>query len=228
MIQFNLLPSVKLEYIKAARTKRLVMTIAFASASVALLICILLLVNVNIIQKKHISNVTSDIRANVAKLEAVEDIDKVLTVQNQLRALPALHQQKPAADRALGFIKKLTPKAASLSKFSINFEENTVTIEGTANSLVTINKFVDTLKFTKYSSGNNSAQKNAFSEVVLTSFSVDSEGASFQINLKMDPEIFNNTQDIKLVVPSIISNRSQTEKPTDLFKAPPPSKKENQ
>ena len=221
MIQFNLLPSVKLEYIKAARTKRLVITIAVTTASLALLISILLFINVNILQKQHMSNVTKDIKTNVAKLEAIEDIDKVLTVQNQLKTLPSLHQTKPAADRVLGHVKKLTPKAASLSKVTVNFDTSTMVIEGTANSLVTVNKFVDTLKFTKYTTSDSPDQKNAFSEVVLTSFSIDSEGATFQINLKVDPVVFDNTKDVKLIVPSTISTRSQTEKPTDLFKAQP-------
>ncbi len=224
MIQFNLLPSVKIEYIKAARTKRLVITVAILAAGFAFLLFMILFINVNVIQTKHIENVTKDIKDNVSKLEAVEDIDKVLTVQNQLKALPPLHEQKPAANRALSYVRKLTPKAASVSQALIDFDESTISIDGTANSLVTVNKFVDTLKFTKYTVEGGDDQKNAFSEVVLNTFSINDGGATFQIKLKFDPVIFDNTKDAQLIVPSIISTRSQTEKPTDLFKAPPVTK----
>ncbi len=202
----------------------MVITVALLTAGFTFLLCMILFVNVNVLQKKHIENVTKDIKDNVTKLEAVEDIDKVLTVQNQLKALPSLHEQKPAANRALSYIRKLTPKAASVSQVLIDFDASTASIDGTANSLVTVNKFVDTLKFTKYSVEGSSEQKSAFSEVVLNTFSVNDGGATFQIKLKFDPAIFDNTQDVQLNVPNIVSTRSQTEKPTDLFKTPPAPK----
>lgn len=221
MVQFNLLPSVKLEYIKAVRTKRMVSTVAFIASAVALAILVLLFVNVNFVQKQHINNLTNDIDEKTAELEAIPDIDKVLTVQNQLTTLTALHEDKPATERVLPFISKVTPQAASIAQSDIDFTENTMSLSGKADSLVTVNKFVDTLKFTKYKVNNEGNEKEAFSEVVMSSFSVNNDGATFQIDFKFDPEIFNNTVQVELVVPNIISTRSQTEKPTDLFQAQP-------
>lgn len=220
MIQFNLLPDVKLEYIKATRTKRLVMSVAILVAGIGLTIFTLLFINVNFLQKQHINNLTKDIDENKAKLQAIEDIDKVLTVQNQLNSLSTLHEQKPATERILPYLSKLTPQAANISQSVFNFTDSKATINGTADSSATVNKFVDTLKFTKFTVDGTEEEQNAFSEVVLTTFSINDDEATYQIDFKFNPEIFNNTKKIELVVPNIISTRSQTEKPTDLFKEP--------
>lgn len=221
MVQFNLLPAVKIEYLKAVRTKRLVTSGAVIAIAVSLSIVALLFINVNFVQKKHIDNLTADIDSKVEELEAIQDIDKVLTVQNQLSVLTGLHEQKPATERVLPYLSKITPQSAKISQSSIDFVENTMSISGTADSLVTVNKFVDTIKFTKYQVQDNGQQGTAFSEVVLASFSVNSSEVTYQIDFKFDPVIFENTKVVELIVPNIVSTRSQTEKPTDLFQAQP-------
>lgn len=228
MIQFNLLPSVKLEYIKARRTKRLVMSIAIVAGVFSFAIFGLLFVNVNFLQTGHISNLTKEIEDNTKKLQEIEDIDKVLTVQNQLTELTGLHEKKPAADRALTYISQVTPQKATTSQVSVDFENQTISISGTTDSLVTVNKFADTLKFTKYVVNDSTDQINAFSNVVLANFSVTDDQTTYQIDLKFNPEIFDNTQTIKLSIPNIISTRSQTQKPSEnLFqKQPDPTKEE--
>ena len=108
-------------------------------------------------------------------------------------------------------------------------------IKGNADSLSTINKFVDTLKFTTFkANGDSPKEGKAFNEVVLSAFGID-EGStgpgnltSYEITLKFDPAIFATTKgpsgsNVSLVVPQIISTRSETEKPDTLF-APQPAK----
>lgn len=217
MIQFNLLPDVKLEYIRTRRMKRMVIGLGVIASAIALAIFISLFVVVNVVQKQHISNLNQDIEDGVAELQAVPDIDKVLTVQNQLNALPALHEQKPASSRVMTYIAQLTPAEASVSDVTVDFTQGTASIQGTATTLQTVNKFADTLKFTTYTTNENQDAQNAFSEVVLASFGVNEGGTSYELTLKFNPEIFDNTLDVKLNTPNIISTRSQTEKPTDLF-----------
>lgn len=220
MVQFNLLPSVKLEYMKAVRTKRLVTSIAIIASIAALAILALLFVNVKFVQTRHISNLTNDIDQKVGELQGIQDIDKVLTVQNQLSALTALHEQKPATERVLPFLGKVTPQAAHISQTTVNFNESSFKITGTADSLATVNKFIDTLKFTKFTVDDDPVEQQAFSEVVMAGFSVSNNEATFELNFKFNPEIFNNTKKINLVVPNTVTTRSQTEKPSDLFQQP--------
>jgi len=51
MIQFNLLPAVKLEYVKAQRTKHLLILISAVSSAVALLVLTLSIISVDVVQK---------------------------------------------------------------------------------------------------------------------------------------------------------------------------------
>ena len=224
MIQFNLLPDVKLEYVKKQRSKRLVMMGSFAITGICVLIMVLLFMIVNVFQKQHISNLDGDIKQTTADLERVPELDKVLTIQNQLNSLNGLHENKPAAFRLYTYLIQLTPADAKIAQVTVNFEEGTMSVDGSANSLQVINKFVDTLKFTEYQ--YEDVKDTAFSGVVLASYGISesttaTERTSYTIDFAFNPEIFDNTKDVALVVPPIISTRSVTEKPQDLFEAKP-------
>lgn len=229
MIQFNLLPDVKLEFIKAQRTKHMVFLVATAVTALAIFIFALLFFTVNIVQKKHISNLDKDIQQDTAQLQSVQDLEKVLTVQNQLKALPELHSKKPEASRLYSYLIQLTPSDASISSVVVDFTANTITLSGSADKIETINKFVDTLKFTEY---QTTETFKPFSNVVLTNFSVaskDSAGdknSAYDITLAFNPVIFDSSIDGTMQVPKIVSTRSITEKPTDLFEPLPKTNKE--
>lgn len=217
MIQFNLLPDVKLEYIKARRTQRLVILIAGILGSLALLVFVILFIVVNVWQKQHLSALNNDIAEDTATLQSIPDLDKVLTVQNQLNSLTGLHEKDPAAQRLFGYIGQVTPAQASLTSLKADFSESSLQITGGADSLSTVNQFVDTLKFTTFTTDKDDAAQKAFSDVVLANFSKNDKGVTYDIAFKFNPEIFNNTVKVQLVVPKIISTRSETQKPTDLF-----------
>jgi hypothetical protein len=211
MVQFNLLPDVKLEHVKSERTKRIVVTGALTLTALAVFIFMLLFLIVNVFQKNHLSNLDDDIKTKTAELQAIPDLDRVLTVQNQLNSLTTLHEQKPA-----------TPKDAKVASVELDTDAQTMTISGSAGKLETINRFADILKFTDYTEGEN--KDKAFSEVVLSDFGVgstsrDDDRTSYSITFKYKPVIFDNTKNVKLAVPAIISTRSVTERPTDLFEA---------
>jgi hypothetical protein len=215
MIQFNLLPDVKLEFMKAERTKRLVVAISTAVTIVTVAILVILLMVVLVFQKKYMNDLSADIATYSKDLQATPDLNKILTVQNQLKSLTTLHQEKPDATRIFPYIKEITPLQVSLATLTIDFDAGTFTITGSAISLSDVNKFVDTLKFTEYTKDKET--NRAFSEVVLASFGRADKGASYTINLKFDPVIFSNTEKVKLTVPVKITTRSETEKPTALF-----------
>lgn len=219
MIQFNLLPDVKLEYIKARRSKRMVLLTATGVAGFALFVTVSLFIVVNVLQTKHINDLNTDIKTKTATLKEVPNLDKILTVQNQLNSLTSLHsQQKPATSRMFDYLTQLTPATATISTVKLDFDTNTITIAGNADTLATVNKYVDTLKFTTYTTTDSTTPTKAFSEVVLSAFSASSDkGATYEITAKFDPMIFDNTQQVKLTTPKITSTRSETEKPTDLF-----------
>jgi len=235
MIQFNLLPDVKVEYIKARRTKRLVTLISVGLSALSVFVLLLSLITVDVVQKKSLRDLDKDIASNSKTLKAVPNIDKILTVQNQLNTLPGLHDSKPVTSRIFGYLAQLTPTGASLSGLKLDLTANTMEISGAAPSLDVVNKFADTLKATtyvtytpdeagqkqqadddaaykatgKYPNNPASPAKPAFSSVVLSSFTKNSTGANYTINMSFDAPIFANTNYTTLRVPTdTVSNTS--------------------
>ncbi len=232
MIQFNLLPDVKLDYIKARRTKHTVIVLSSVISGSALALLVLMFLVVNVAQKQHLSSLNDDIESNKKSLQAKPELAKILTIQNQLNSLSGLHEQKPVVSRTFGYIQQVTPANASIDTVTINFAEQTISIEGAANALATVNTFVDTLKFTTFTATATDQQAQssptntpAFSEVVLGDFAVvtasagldPNKVATYSITLKYDPLIFSDANTVKLVVASRVTTRSETEKPSAIF-----------
>lgn len=221
MIQFNLLPDVKMEYIKARSNKRMVIFIALATAAAALFILILLFLVVDVLQKKHLSDLNKDISKYSQQLKDTKDLDKILTIQNQLNSLTSLHDKKPVASRLSGYLSQITPAKVSISDLQVDFDASTIKLAGSADSLATVNQFVDTLKFTNYDTDTDKG-KPAFKNVVLAAFTPPSDGkASYNITLSFDSLIFSSASNVKLVVPSQVTTRSEVEKPNSLFDTAP-------
>lgn len=219
MIQLNLLPDVKTKYIKAERSKRTVILVAVIISGVSIGIVLLLASVAYGAQKIQLNSLDSDIKANSATLKKIDNLDKILTIQNQLGALTALHEGKPVVTRLFTFLPQITPVDVKIADYKIDFVDNTMTFTGSAKDLGTVNKFVDTLKFTKYTVDDQTDQKNAFSAVVLSSFARSDKEASYTINLKFDPVLFSSKyKTVTLIVPQITSTRSTTESPGALFK----------
>jgi Tfp pilus assembly protein PilN len=215
MVQFNLLPDVKLQFIKARRTKRLVILFSTVASAAALAVFLILVVYVDVVQKKSISDLNNDVTKYSNDLKAIPDLDKILTVQNQLKTLtgspgqPGLHDQKPVISRLFKYLSQLTPQKVTLSNLSMDFTQHTATLTGAAPTLDVVNGFVDTLKSTTYVTEVNSTKTKAFTSVVLSSFSRNSSGASYTITLTFDQAVFDTTHTVTLTVPqSSVSNNS--------------------
>lgn len=221
MIQFNLLPDVKIEFIKAKRTKRMVMVSSTLVTIVSLAIMISLFLLVNVVQKKHLSNLSQDIASTNKKLQDIPDISKILTIQNQLLSLEDVHNQKPVVSRLRSYVEQVTPSNISISELSVNFTEPKITIKGSGKTLADINKYADTLKFTKYSLEEETESKDAFSKVVLTNFGKGQTDVIFTLDFEYDPAIFSAESEVKLNVPKITTTRSEQEKPAALFQEAP-------
>lgn len=229
MIQINLLPDVKLEFVKARRLKRTIIVICSLVSAASLLIFALLFIGVTVVQGQHLRNLEADIAEQTKQLEGIPDIAKILTIQNQLNSLPALHSEKPVASRVFTYIQQLAPTEASISSLTVDFDGQTMEITGNATNLAAVNKFADTLKFTSYTTEMNEAnqadadKKTAFSEVTLAQFGVATSGTTgdkpttYTINLKYAPEIFSSQNNAKLLIPNQVTTRSETEKPQVVF-----------
>lgn len=217
MIQFNLLPDVKLDYIKTRRTKRTVTSIALLASVGMLGLFILLFIVVNVAQRTHLNNLSKDIAKYSKELEDTAGLDKVLTVQNQLGRITDLHDKKPVTTRLSKYLAQITPAEVTIAELEVDFSTNTFNIKGAAGSLKDINKFVDTLKFTDYQTKSGDVNK-AFSDVVLKSFGTNDDGQSYEIGFTFDKVIFSSAEEVEIIVPATTTTRSIVENPGPLFK----------
>ncbi len=234
MVQFNLLPDIKLEFVKTRRLKYVMVIVSLFVGGIAISVFLFAFLFVNVVQKNTLSNLQDDIQRYSQDLKSEKDLDKILTVQNQLGALTSLHEKKPVTSRLFGYLTQFTPDQASLSKLTVDFSEKTMSLGGSAPSLDAVSIYTDTLKATAYTSGPSVTAKSlndvcpnisgnqaavpprmvldkdahcvvppkAFSEVVLEKFGRDEKGATFTITLKYNPDIFDDTKEIQLIVPT--------------------------
>jgi Tfp pilus assembly protein PilN len=209
MIQFNLLPDVKLQYIKAQRVKRTVITISLLAGVAALALFLFLIVTVKVVQTKMIDSKTKQIAEMSDEIRQTPNLSKMLTVQSQLDRLTELHDNKPVMSRIYDYMNKLTPVTVSVSQLTVEMEAKTMTIDGSADSLEAANAFADALKFTTYTVKDTQAPPtNAFTQVMYNSVNRDSTKASFSITLQFDQAIFSNTQEVNLQVNKSVADQA--------------------
>lgn len=228
MIQFNLLPDVKLQYIKAQRMRRLILAVAIIISGLSLAVFIFLIA-ANQLGKKHLSDLSRDITSQSSKLQNEPQINSILTVQNQLTSLPKLHGTKPAVTRLFDYLNRLTPLQISINNYTTDFATHVTTITGSADALSSVNQYVDTLKYTTYTdkADPSATKKPAFNGVVLSTFGLTTvtaqagQAATFGITFIYDPAIFDTTKTVELSIPNLVTTRSNSGQLTELFTAAP-------
>ena len=231
MIQLNLLPNLKKEYLQAQKTKNLVITSSIFITIGALGISALFFVYVTFLQQVQINLASDDITKKTNELKSIEDIDKYLTIQNQLQALPGLHEAKGAYSRLFDFVSVVNPGAPNninLTNLQLIAEEKSVIFTGTTASFETFNVFVDTLKNAEVSykpGGEGDLQsEKMFSPVQVQSSGLTKIGSatlvSFIVKATYPDSVFDvrNTE-VTAKVPSITTTQSVTQspKPVQLF-----------
>lgn len=221
MIQINLLPDLKQEYIKSQRTRLYVLAVSLIIVSVFVISTLSLFTYVNVAQRQHTNNLQDDIDRLSEEFQSIQDIDKVVTLQNQIKVLPELHEEKPLTSKLSDYLTILTPNKVTLSNIELNFDENTILLNGTGENVKTVNKFADTLKNTIFVTYNDETPNEAFDNVTLKRISTGNEdGAGFEISADFDSKIFSVKDNAKVSVPSITTSNSEKDRPQVLFDAP--------
>jgi hypothetical protein len=217
MVQFNLLPDIKIQYLKTKRQKHLFVLISSIVIAVSIVFLVIVGTVVKVLQVKNIDDLSKDIKTSSKELQGTKDLSKILTVQNQLKSITSIHDQKVVSSRLFTFVTQTTPDKVTIAKISIDYAVNTIIISGDADTLSTVNKYTDTLKFTTFAAGESQVAKPAFTEVVLSSFGRDDKTASYTVTFKFDPALFSGSAEAKLTVPKVTTTRSEIEQPTVLF-----------
>ena len=183
MIEINLLPNVKRELLKTRAMRNRVISISFlvGGASIAAVVVLALIFGSQIAAEAVQNGVIKD---RNDKLMAVEDLNKVVTIQHQLTKINEQHSGKKINSRIFDVVtavNPVTPNNVSFSDIKVNPESKTITLEGSAvngySALETLKKTILNTKI-QTTDGDKSSEVSLTKEIKDgdTSFGENSEG----------------------------------------------------
>ena len=183
MIEINLLPNVKRELLKTRAMRNRVISISFlvGGASIAAVVVLALILGSQIAAEAVQNGVIKD---RNDKLMAVEDLNKVVTIQHQLTKINEQHSGKKINSRIFDVVTAVNPVAPnniSFSDIKVNPESKTITLEGSAvngySALETLKKTILNTKV-QTTDGDKSSEVSLTKEIKDgdTSFGENSEG----------------------------------------------------
>ena len=183
MIEINLLPNVKRELLKTRAMRNRVISISFlvGGASIAAVVVLALIFGSQIAAEAVQNGVIKD---RNDKLMAVEDLNKVVTIQHQLTKINEQHSGKKLNSRIFDVVTAVNPVApnnVSFSDIKVNPGPKTITLEGSAvngySALETLKKTILNTKV-QTTDGDKSSEVSLTKEIKDgdTSFGENSEG----------------------------------------------------
>ena len=225
MIQFNLLPDVKVQYIKTRRISRLVIIASILVVVVAVIATVSFYLRAEE-QESRLTTLTGEADSIFNEIRHAEisvlaneanqdnsDINELLTIQAQLIKLTELHEQKVAVERIEGYLQKILPEGVEITSKRLDFDESRFEFsgavvgseDGQVTSLGQANVLIDTIKFTVYViDGDATTRKHPFILEPPNLSALGGERTTFSLRGTFDPVIFDSQIDydsIKMIVP---------------------------
>ncbi len=216
MIEVNLIPDVKQELLKARRVRNAVVSIAIiiALASVGLVVLLALYVfGGQWAQNAYYDGKIADEQKKVQSIEGASDL---LTIQNQLKVLPQVHNDKHITSRLFSILSAINPSAPndiSISKVTLSSEDTSIIIEGQAangfKALETFQKTIGATKIEYVRDGDTEPASTPLTEQVTTgetSFGEDASGKKllrFTISFTYGEDLFaRSSKELTIVGPA--------------------------
>ncbi|TAH33600.1 hypothetical protein EYC58_00510 [Candidatus Saccharibacteria bacterium] len=200
MIQLNLLPDVKKEFLRAQSARRKTIAISILVTIIAAGLTAVVAIYVYAVQNGIKYLQTEDIKSKSSELSSVKDIDKYLTIQNQLAQLSSLHGNKNNFSRLIDFLPRLNPAPPQnivLSNLDVDTTNTTINFKGRVSDYGALTTFKDTLTnatFTHMHNGENVEATKLFSKVTIDSALYEktstSSGVTFAITVVYDSAVF--------------------------------------
>lgn len=148
MIEINLIPDVKQELLKAQSQRAKVITISLFTGMVAVGVVILLAVYVFAVQGVRSTLADDAIKKGSEQLSKVEDLSKILTIQNQLAQIDVLNQDKKRDSRIFDVLEAVLPPAPNqvlVSSLALDVEQTSLVVEGQTSGFDTLEVFKKTI-----------------------------------------------------------------------------------
>lgn len=222
MIEINLIPDVKQELIRAERVRSVVISTSITAGLIAIGVVVALSLYVFGVQTVRGALSDDAITKGSQELAGVEDLSKVLTIQNQLSVISNLNDQKKINSRVFDVLLAVVPPAPNtvqVSNLLVDAAESTITIEGQSPvgyaALEVFKKTIDGAVIMTEVDGVRSDVKLA-EDISTTnvSYGEDSNGAKvlrFTLSFTYPEELFSPK------VPSIVVKLTNQGNVTDSF-----------
>lgn len=228
MIQLNLLPDVKKEYLRAQSARRKTIALSILVTIIAAGLTAVVAIYVYAVQNGIMYLQTQDIKGKASQLSSVKDIDKYLTIQNQLSQLSDLHGNKNNFSRLLDFLPRLNPAPPQnivLNNLEVSTVDTTITFKGRVNDYGALSTFKDTLSnatFTYQTGEENHDATKLFSDVKIDSAvyekTATSAGVTFSVIATYDPAVFEQKNlSVQVTVPNKETTGSVVGSPQAIF-----------
>lgn len=221
MIELNLLPDVKREFVQAQRTRRKMIALMILISIIAAGLVVALAIYVYGVQLARNAILDGNIENNATTLSEIEDIDNYLTIQNQLSVLPELHEEKHEFDRLLDFLPMLNPAPPNnirISQLSVDAAEGTISLNAQARDYQAVTVFENTLENAElvFERNDTDAEERAlFAETIEMSevgLGEDASGnriVTFTATVYYNPETFSRSiSSVRLAIPERTTTQS--------------------
>lgn len=230
MIEINLIPDVKQEYIHAQKMRAVAITASVLVGAAAAGIVVLLGLILGA-QALHESLSRAEVDKQFKQLKSIDNIDNVLTIQNQLSKLSSLNNSKTIDSRLFDVLAAISPAAPNDIKIStakIDPSTSTLQVEGSAaNGFAATETFRKTILNTKLeSTADGKTSTVPLTEDVTmgeTSYGQGADGGKvlrFTMSFTYPQGLFDNTlKSLRIVTPTsaIDVTDSRTRVPESLF-----------
>ncbi len=240
MLQLNLLPDVKKEYLHAQRQRNFVISVCIFASIIAGGAVLILggILGAQAIQKGIISKSIDDSESEIKKMKTDKQLDEYLTVQNQLSKIESLKDDQLSYSRLLDYLVNLNPAApnnVSLDSVEVIDASGSATdggassggvkveLSGTIKDYSSLSVFETTLAMStiSYSKGDGEdvLTELLFNSTRTESSSLGNDGkVSFKVAVEFNKAAFaRNSKDIKISVPNETTSDSDRNSPKDIF-----------
>ena len=200
MIQVNLLPDVKREYLHTQQVKHTVIVGSVLASLLMIIITVLIFVYVQVVQPQSQKNIQKDIDSSLRDIKNKSNATKIVTVQGVLEQIPGLQDKKTITSNLFGYLTAFTPRDISYTEVTVDLVTGTLTLKGTAKSYEQTNVLANNLKSAQFSYSNESSEQTIkpFSAVVFRNLgksdqASNSQPVNFELSVTIDPTMFNQS-----------------------------------
>lgn len=232
MIEINLVPDIKQEMLSAQRMRNAAITIAILiglAAGAVVLVLVGVLGGQIAVEKMTESSINDQYK----KLANTQDINDMITIQNQLNSVSAINDKKSVTSRLLDVLAAINPAAPNdvkMSKVTLNPVDDTLIIEGSVKggypaTEVFRKTILNTSVEGKQKGDSEMVSMPLTDEVLLrdTAYGQDASGervVRYTIEFVYPKGLFDNTlQEVRIVTPTdkVDVTDSKTRVPDSLF-----------